>query len=126
MTEDQREQMKALAQECGLTKEDFFKHQHYTIITRQGIEKIAAKKGIQLNYTCIAAREPYAAVKCNAHTEDLTAVQTPGSASKLNSHNNYYLEMAEKRAKSRAVLQLTNLYSYGVFGEDEADDFKRG
>lgn len=126
MTEDQREQMKALAQECGLTKEDFFKHQHYTIITRQGIEKIAAKKGIQLNYTCIAASETYAAVKCNAHTEDLTGVETFGSASKLNSHNNYYLEMAEKRAKSRAVLQLTNLYSYGVFGEDEADDFKRG
>ena len=34
----------------NLTKEDFFKHQHYTIITRSGIEKIQANNKIVINY----------------------------------------------------------------------------
>lgn len=36
----------------------------------------------------------------------------------------YIAAMAEKRALSRGVLQLAGLYKLGVFGEDEADDFK--
>ena len=35
------------------------------------------------------------------------------------------MEMAEKRAMSRAVLKLTGFYELGVFGEDEAEDFKK-
>lgn len=37
----------------------------------------------------------------------------------------YLAAMAEKRALSRGVLQLAGLYKHGVFGEDEADDFKK-
>ena len=37
----------------------------------------------------------------------------------------YVMEMAEKRAMSRAVLKLTGFYELGVFGEDESEDFKR-
>ena len=37
----------------------------------------------------------------------------------------YPVETAEKRAKARAVLQITGFYSEGVFSEDESDDFKR-
>jgi len=34
--------------------------------------------------------------------------------------------MAEKRAMSRSCLKLAGFYEQGgVFGEDEADDFKR-
>jgi hypothetical protein len=40
--------------------------------------------------------------------------------------NAYPVAMAEKRAMSRAVLKLTGFYSLQVFGEDEADEFKRG
>jgi hypothetical protein len=36
------------------------------------------------------------------------------------------MEMAEKRAMSRAVLKLTGFYELGVFGEDESEDFKKG
>ena len=35
------------------------------------------------------------------------------------------MEMAEKRAMSRAVLKLTGFYQLGAFGEDESEDFKR-
>lgn len=37
----------------------------------------------------------------------------------------YPLAMAEKRALSRGVLKIAGLYEHGVFGEDEADAFKR-
>jgi hypothetical protein len=37
----------------------------------------------------------------------------------------YVMEMAEKRAMSRAVLKLTGFYELGVFGEDESEDFKK-
>ena len=33
--------------------------------------------------------------------------------------------MAEKRALSRVVLKAAGLYSEGIFGEDEAEDFKQ-
>jgi len=35
------------------------------------------------------------------------------------------VEIAEKRALSRAVLKICGAYRYGVFGEDESDDFKK-
>jgi hypothetical protein len=33
--------------------------------------------------------------------------------------------MAEKRALARVVLKITGAYKFGIFGEDESDDFKR-
>ena len=36
----------------NLNKEDFFKHQHYTIITRQGIDKIQAHEQMNVAYVC--------------------------------------------------------------------------
>ena len=57
-------------------------------------------------------------------------IQTFGSALKGgfkdgNCNTWYVMEMAEKRAMSRAVLKLTGFYELGVFGEDEAEDFKK-
>ena len=114
----------------GLEKEDLFKHQHYLIITRSGIEKIQAKENIHINYEVVKAEPNFAAVKATAIKESNT-IQTFGSALKGSSFkdgntNSYYvLEMAEKRALSRAVLKLTGFYELGVFGEDESEDFKK-
>jgi len=114
----------------GLEKEDIFKHQHYLIITRSGIEKIQAKENININYDVVKAEPNYAAVKATA-MKDSNTIQTFGSALKGSSFkdgntNSYYvLEMAEKRALSRAVLKLTGFYELGVFGEDESEDFKQ-
>lgn len=52
-------------------------------------------------------------------------MQTFGECSPDNNHNPYPVAMAEKRAMSRAVLKLAGLYSENVFGEDEAEDFKK-
>lgn len=42
-----------------------------------------------------------------------------------NTNSWYVMEMAEKRAMSRAVLKLTGFYELGVLGQDESDEFKK-
>ena len=113
-----------------LTKDDVFKHQHYIIITRSGIEKIAARENIGLTFEVVKCEPNFAAVKCRAEDEKIW-IETFGSALKGEGYKDgncntwYCLEMAEKRAMSRAVLKLTGFYELGVFGEDEAEDFKK-
>jgi hypothetical protein len=113
----------------GLTPDDIFKHQHYLIITRSGIEKIQAIENIKIYYDVIKCEKDFAGVKATA-TKEGNTLETFGSALKGDFKNGntmswYVLEMAEKRAMSRAVLKMTGFYELGVFGEDEAEDFKR-
>tara|TARA_R110002111_G_scaffold258195_1_gene327112 strand:+ start:277 stop:669 length:393 start_codon:yes stop_codon:yes gene_type:complete len=116
----------------NLTKDDVFKHQHYIILTRSGIDKIQAIEGIEIDYEVIKCEKDFCVVKAHAKKEDNEAfIQTFGSALKGagfkdgNTNTWYVMEMAEKRAMSRAVLKLTGFYELGVFGEDEAEDFKK-
>ena len=127
-----RELLKEKYVKYELTQDDVFKHQHYLIITRSGIEKIQAKEGIQINYNVVKCEPNFAAVSAFASfSSDKPVIQTFGSALKGsnfkdgNTNSHYVLEMAEKRAMSRAVLKLTGFYELGVFGEDESEDFKK-
>jgi len=125
-----------------LTKDDVFKQQsgHYIIITRSGIDKIQALENINIDYDVIKCEKDFCVVKANAsmqkdlleNSDDrVVKIQTFGSALKGagfkdgNTNSWYTMEMAEKRAMSRAVLKLTGFYELGVFGEDEAEDFKK-
>lgn len=113
----------------GLDKEDVFKHQHYVIITRSGIDKIQALENIHITYNVVKCESNFAAVKATA-IKGQNTIQTFGSALKGgfkdgNCNTWYVLEMAEKRAMSRAVLKLTGFYELGVFGEDESEEFKK-
>ena len=113
-----------------LEREDFFKHQHYTIITRQGIDKIQALEQMSIKYEVIKCEPNFAVFKAYAQ-KDGKAIETFGSALKGanykdgNTNSWYVAEMAEKRAMSRAVLKLTGFYELGVFGEDESETFKK-
>jgi hypothetical protein len=119
-----------LYKKYDLQKEDFFKHQHYTIITRQGIDKIQALEKIFINYEVIKCEANFAVFKAIA-SKGNSNIETFGSALKgatysEGSTNSWYVaEMAEKRAMSRAVLKLTGFYELGVFGEDESESFKK-
>ena len=119
-----------LYKKYNLEREDFFKHQHYTIITRQGIDKIQAIEQMCINYDVIRCEPNYAVFKAIAEKDGKT-IETFGSALKGegykdgNTNSWYVAEMAEKRAMSRAVLKLTGFYELGVFGEDESETFKR-
>jgi hypothetical protein len=120
-----RERLGELYKKYELTKEDIFKHQHYLIITRSGIEKIQAIDKIKVKYDVIRCEPDFAVFK--AYNENL---ETFGSAKhgdfKNGNTNSWYVaEMAEKRALSRLVLKQTGFYELGVFSEDESEDFKR-
>ena len=124
------ELLKELYQKYSLTKDDVFKHQHYIIITRSGVDKIQASEQMVVNYEVIQCEPNFAVVKANAKKGD-AYIETFGSALKGTTHRDgncntwYVMEMAEKRAMSRAVLKLCGFYELGVFGEDESEDFKR-
>ena len=122
--------LKEMYVKYDLTKADVFKHQHYIILTRSGIEKVSAKENIDITYEVINSEPNFAVIKATAKKGEKT-IETFGSALKGagfkdgNCNTWYVMEMAEKRAMSRAVLKLTGFYELGVFGEDESDSFKK-
>tara|TARA_R110000787_G_scaffold58611_1_gene133365 strand:- start:5 stop:391 length:387 start_codon:yes stop_codon:yes gene_type:complete len=125
-----KERLKELYEMYDLKPEHFFKHQHYTIITRQGIDLIQAKAKIQINYEVIRCEPNFAVFKAIA-SKGAATIETFGSALKGvnykdgNTNSWYLAEIAEKRAMSRACLKLSGFYELGIFSEDESESFKR-
>ena len=132
MNTTDRERLKSLAEENGLNKDHFFKApQGFVIITRQGIERIQAHRGIQVRYDIIKLSDDlkFVVVKATGRmaTKDATVeMETFGESSPTNTKQAYPVAMAEKRALSRVVLKLTGFYEAGVYGQDEADEFRSG
>ena len=127
---NKRDILNRLFVENNLTEDDVFSHQHYKIITRGGINKIEANMNISVFFEVIKCEPHFAVVKAVATMGD-KEIETFGSALKGstfkdgNTNSWYVMEMAEKRAMSRAVLKLAGFYELGVFGEDESESFKR-
>ena len=128
-----QERLKELYVKYKLNPEDTFKSpQGWTIITRSGIDAIQANAGIDVKFEVVEYTPGVSAsVKAIGQLlEDREVnVQTYGSAivggyGKGTTKTLYTLEMAEKRAMSRAVLKLSGFYALGAFGEDESEDFK--
>lgn len=128
---DKRARLAELAKKYNLGQEDFFKIHNTVIITRTGVEKIAsvAKIGIDYKIVALDLTNKEACIECVAtmpSEKGLKSVTTFGESTPYNTKNAYPVAMAEKRAKARAILMLTEFYSEGVYSEDEADDFKKG
>ena len=129
---NKRDILNRLFVENNLTEEDVFKHQnnHYTIITRAGIEKIQANNNISIVYEVIRCEPNFAVVKAKAKMGD-KEIETFGSALKGstfkdgNTNSWYLIEMSEKRSLSRACLKLAGFYALNCFAEDESESFKR-
>ena len=87
-----------------LTKDDVFKHQHYIIITRSGIDKIQALENIHIKYDVIKCEPNFSVVQATA-IKGTNTIQTFGSALKGSTYQDgntnswYVMEMAEKREK---------------------------
>ena len=112
------------------TEEDIFRMplggKQVAIITRTGIEKIQYNNHIEVKFEWLRMEKDFAVVKAVATKGDVV-IETFGSAlhgQGGNCRSNYVAEMAEKRALARAVLKAVGAYKFGVFGEDESDDFK--
>jgi hypothetical protein len=129
----ERDKLIELYKKYNLEKTDVFKHKNFVIIKRQGVEKIQAQEQILIKFDVIKCEKDFAVVKATAalNKKDQNIIQTYGSALRSknfadgNTMSHYVMEMAEKRALSRAVLKLTGFYSLGVFGEDESEEFKQ-
>jgi len=124
-----KSKLRGLYDKYDLQPADFFKHQHYTIITRQGIEKILNAEQLHINYEVVRCEPDFAVFKAIVQKGD-AYLETFGSAKhgdfKNGNTNSWYIaEMAEKRAMSRAVLKMSGFYQLGVFGEDESESFKK-
>lgn len=134
-----KEFLSKIFKEAGCVADDFFKHKHYTIITRSGIEKIQAYNNIDVKYMLECCERDFCVVKATA-SKDGKVVETYGSALYGAKEQNesgkwvdtgstttwYIAEMAEKRAFSRAILKIMGLYEHGIMGIDESEEFKKG
>ena len=126
-----------LYKENGLVKEEdtyelSFGKRSVNIITRTGIEKIQYHNNINVTFELESIRydvgvgsNAFVVIKATAKKGDVS-VESYGEASPQNTQQKYPVAMAEKRALSRVILKITGFYKYGVFGEDESDDFKQG
>ena len=95
-------------------------------IKRSGIEKIQFTNDIRVHYEVIVMQPDYVVIKAIATKADMV-VESFGEATPENTNQKppYYSAMAEKRALARVVLKICGAYKHGVYGEDEADDFKQ-
>ncbi|HEY0751393.1 MAG TPA: hypothetical protein VGD26_09560 [Chitinophagaceae bacterium] len=101
---------------------DVYIHKHYKIITRGGIQKIEKAAGIKITIQIVDSGANYCNVSGHGRLGD-AEYNTLASANEQTCKNGYYVEMAEKRCRSRLVLTLAGLYETGlVFGQDEMED----
>jgi len=123
LNDTEKETMRSLFTDNGLTKDDIFIHKQFTIIKRTGIEKIQATQQISVEFEIIKCDPDFVVMKayaCKTHADGTEhRIETFGSATPRNCVSKHLVEMAEKRSLSRAILKVTNLYEHGVFGEDE-------
>ncbi len=129
--ETRKEALGRLFKQNGLVQEDVYKDKRgFVIITRTGIDKIISNRNITLQYEPIVMEKEWVVLRCVAEMvkgKDIghTRVESFGESSKENTMGmagKFPVAMAEKRAKSRAVLMLTGFYEQGVYGQDEMAD----
>jgi len=103
------------------------------IITRTGIEKIQYMNNIKVTFQAEVLTSDFSVIKAFGTMEtkdDTIQVETYSSAKygkkpEGNTTFNYIPEIAEKRSLARVVLKCCGAYRYGIYGEDESEDFKR-
>lgn len=127
MSETKAQTMRRLFNDNGLVEEDVFimerKGKRIPIITRAGIDKIQAKRNIEITYEIelLDAPNNTCILRALGNMGD-NHIQTFGSATPANNTNAHFVEMAEKRARARAVLMLAGFYQEGYHSEDENMD----
>ena len=115
------ERLRQLAKNYGLTGQDFHKDSRgFIIITRTGIDKIQTKDNIKVTYITEKLELDFVVIKAIASSEH-GRIESYGEASPKNCKNSYFVAMAQKRSKARAILELSNFYELKVYSEDEIE-----
>ena len=137
-TAEQYNQITALCKANDLADSDIWQHKQsgHWIVSRTGIEKIIAKNRLTFAIELAACGIEFAVVKATVslprkagvmYADTPQTIESFGSAQPANVSKqfSYFAEMAEKRAKGRAVLMMMGFYALGVYGEDEAPAFSQ-
>ena len=126
-----KEFLNKLVKDHGLVIDDdiFNKDGKWAIIKLSGVEKIQNNLNIRVTFESEKLERDWAVIKATA-VGQRDSVQSYGEATKGNYPNGnvshtYVVAMAEKRAKARSVLKLCGAYKYGVYSEDESEEFKQ-
>lgn len=129
-----KEQLRELAEKFGMKGHHFYKDKRgFIIVTRQGVEHIQNQLEIETELEPVFEWSDFEkgnfVIKCKATRPmkygGAVKATTFGEVSKSNNKNSYPIAMAEKRAVSRAVLKLANLYEQGFYAEDEMDNIQK-
>jgi len=115
-----KKELSKIYKDYNLSKEDIFQDRRgFIIITRSGIEKIQFNQNIKIEFDVIKCEKDNVVIKANSFLFDqdgewLKQIETFGSATDKNCIQHFKVEIAEKRAKARCIVQtigLTNTYS---------------
>tara|TARA_R100000664_G_scaffold16331_1_gene25081 strand:- start:3566 stop:3979 length:414 start_codon:yes stop_codon:yes gene_type:complete len=132
-----RDKLKEIYNKYNLDKDDIFilkfGAKQTPVIRRAGVEKIQAHLKIEVNFKIESKSDDHKSCiilatgcifKTGERGEKIPSrmCQSYGEVSPANNTNNYPIAMAEKRALARVILKMANLF--GVYSEDEAEDFK--
>lgn len=120
--------MNRIFKQNGLVESDLYEDKRgFKLIKREGIEKIIAHKNIQMQLELklcnlgIPDGKDNVVVMATGKMGNVI-IQSFGSANDTTCNTmqkGIMVEMAEKRAKARSVLQLAGLYKEGIYSEDE-------
>jgi len=115
-----KKELTKIYKDYNLSKDDIFQDRRgFIIITRSGIEKIQYNQNIKIEFDVIKCEKDNVVIKANSFLLDqdgewLKQIETFGSATDKNCIQHFKVEIAEKRAKARCIVQtigLTNTYS---------------
>ena len=110
---------------------DLWKCHNNWILTHDAVTKIAHMENIKLSkIESIYQSETTCKFLITMVREDkdgnvIDMVISVGEADKSNCTSRYLACMAEKRGRDRCVLKLIKAYEWGVYSEEEADNFKK-
>jgi hypothetical protein len=119
--------IKELASKYNLNKNDVWQCQNAWVIKHDAIERIAVTEGVIFDTPQVVEFNGSLGLIGRATKDGKNYIWSTGEASNENvkGKGRYYFAMAEKRLKDRLTLKLINAYQYGIYSEDEADDFER-
>jgi len=115
-----KKELTKIYKDYNLSKDDIFQDRRgFIIITRSGIEKIQFNQNIKIEFDVVKCEKDNVVIKANSFLLDqdgewLKQIETFGSATDKNCIQHFKVEIAEKRAKARCIVQtigLTNTYS---------------
>lgn len=95
----------------------------FKIIKRRGITRIKNQLELDVRLTLSHASERQAVVMAETTTKSGLVIRTFGEASPLNNLFPYPVSVAQKRAISRLVIEVSGLMEDDWMGEDEIDFF---